>query len=361
MFFDWHSDCLGVGMTWIELDGSEGEGGGQILRSSLSLSLITGRPFRLRRIRAGRARPGLMRQHLACVEAAVAIGSAEVTGATLHSSELTFRPQRVSAGRYSFRVDSAGSALLVMQTLLLPLLRTGEASELLLEGGTHNPFAPPFPYIAETFLPLLRRLGLRVEAVLEQPGFYPAGGGRCGFWLEPNLPADRAPLHLSHDPAPPKITAQVLLAGIPRSVAERELRVIRSRLGLSEDQVSVEVLPECHGPGNTVHLRVERGGLTEVFSGFGAPRRPAEDVAREALDAAERFLAVPVVVGEHSADQLLLPLALGPGGTFETTEPSEHTRTQCRIIEQFLERRIHLEPVGPGQWRIRVPGEGDAS
>lgn len=348
-------------MTWIELDGSEGEGGGQILRSSLSLSLITGRPFRLRRIRAGRARPGLMRQHLACVEAAAAISSAEVTGATLHSSELTFRPQGVSPGRYSFRIDSAGSALLVFQTLLLPLLQTGDASELLLEGGTHNPFAPPFPYIAETFLPLLHRLGLRVEGVLEQPGFYPAGGGRCGFWLERTPPGERRPLHLSTDSAPPQITAQVLLAGLPRAVAEREVAVLRSRLPLREDQIAIEELSECYGPGNTVHLRVERGGLTEVFSGFGAPRRPAEDVAKEALEAAERFLAAPVLVGEHTADQLLLPLALGSGGSFETTELSEHTRTQRRVIEQFLERRLHVEPVALGRWRVSVPGEGKAS
>jgi hypothetical protein len=151
------------------LDGSQGEGGGQILRSALALSLVTGRPFRITRIRARRPKPGLMRQHLACVEAAARIGSATVDGAALGSTELTFEPGAVVAGNHEFKIGSAGSTMLLLQTILPPLLLAGQPSEIVLEGGTHNPFAPPFPFIEAAFLPLLRRMGFRVDAVLERP------------------------------------------------------------------------------------------------------------------------------------------------------------------------------------------------
>jgi RNA 3'-terminal phosphate cyclase (ATP) len=162
----------------LTIDGSRGEGGGQVLRSSLALSLASGTPFRIERIRAGRARPGLMRQHLTALEAAAAVGQATVEGAAIGSREVVFRPGRVRAGEYRFAVGTAGSTTLVLQTVLLPLLLADAPSRLTLEGGTHNPYAPPFDFLAAAFLPLLRRMGARVEARLERAGFYPAGGGR---------------------------------------------------------------------------------------------------------------------------------------------------------------------------------------
>src|SRR5690242_7527890 len=162
----------------IIIDGSFGEGGGQILRTSLTLSLVTGKPLRIERIRAGRKSPGLLRQHLAAVNAAARVGYAEVEGASLGARELTFRPQTVAAGHYQFAVGTAGSATLVLQTVLPALLTADAPSTLVLEGGTHNPYAPPFDFLEKTFLPLLNRMGPRVEARLERHGFYPAGGGR---------------------------------------------------------------------------------------------------------------------------------------------------------------------------------------
>ena len=172
----------------IEIDGSQGEGGGQILRSALTLSLVTGRPFRLHRIRARRVKPGLLRQHLTAVRAATTIGAAEVTGDELASTELLFTPGNVSHGEYTFAVGSAGSVTLVLQTVLWPLLLAPGRSRLTFEGGTHNPMAPPFEFIAEVFLPLLRRMGARVDATLVRHGFYPAGGGSFHVDIEGGYP-----------------------------------------------------------------------------------------------------------------------------------------------------------------------------
>ena len=160
------------------VDGSKGEGGGQVLRTALALSLVSGQPFRIDRIRAGRAKPGLMRQHLTAVRAAAAIGQARVSGDHIGSTELAFTPSRVAGGDYTFAVGSAGSATLVLQTVLLPLLLARESSRLTLEGGTHNPWAPPFDFLTRAFLPLVNRMGGRARASLIRPGFYPAGGGR---------------------------------------------------------------------------------------------------------------------------------------------------------------------------------------
>lgn len=340
------------------LDGSQGEGGGQILRSALALSVVTGRPFRITRIRAGRAKPGLMRQHLACVEAAARVGAAQVEGAALGATELTFAPFGLVPGFHEFRIASAGSTLLVLQTVLPPLMLADRRSELVLEGGTHNPFAPPFPFIAEAFLPLLQRIGFPVRATLERAGFYPNGGGRCRFVIEPAH--DLSPLTLEAgsetSAESPAISARLCLAGLPRTVADRELELVRNRLGISPDRCAVDECVGALGPGNTVHLRVERDGVSEVFTGFGAPRVRSEDVARGVVDELQAFLASGAPVGEHLADQLLLPLALARGGSFVTGTPSAHTRTNAEVIRAFLETDIAMHPEQSGRWRIVVQG-----
>ena len=172
----------------ISIDGTFGEGGGQILRTALGLSLFTGQPFRIEKIRAGRRNPGLLRQHLTAVKAASKIGQAEVTGVNIGSTQLTFTPGRVAPGSYHFAVGTAGSATLVLQTVLPALLTSDDQdrqTHLTLEGGTHNPFAPPFDFLAKAFLPLLERMGARIEARLERYGFYPAGGGRFEIAITP--------------------------------------------------------------------------------------------------------------------------------------------------------------------------------
>src|SRR5262245_11938020 len=169
----------------LTIDGSVGEGGGQILRSALSLSLVTGTPFRIDNIRGNRRKPGLLRQHLTAVEAAAAVGGAEVQGAVIGGGTLVFRPGHVRPGRYAFSVGTAGSATLVLQTILPALVTARSPSEVRIEGGTHNPLAPPFDFLAEVFLPLLERSGVRARATLERHGFHPAGGGSLSVTIEP--------------------------------------------------------------------------------------------------------------------------------------------------------------------------------
>jgi len=339
----------------ITLDGSQGEGGGQILRSALALSLITGRAFRIHRIRAGRSKPGLMRQHLACVEAAVRIGSATAEGAALGSQELTFTPGPLVTGTHEFRIANSGSTMLLLQSILPALLLARQPSDLVLEGGTHNPFAPPFPFIEQAFLPLLCRIGFDVTATLDRPGFHPNGGGRCRVSIRPAGNLDQLRLGDVRTPgAPLAAWARICLAGLPRQVAQREAETLRRRLALDPEQCMVHGHAEALGPGNTVHVFTAGDGFANVFTGFGSPRVRAEQVAGDALASAEAFIASGASVDEHLADQLLLPLAIARGGSFTTTAPSNHTRTQSLILQEFLPITVTTEPIAPTVWRVQV-------
>lgn len=336
----------------LTIDGAYGEGGGQILRTSLALSLVTGTPFRIEHIRAGRPKPGLLRQHLTAVHAAAEIGQAQVTGAALGSLHLTFIPGRVTPGTYTFSVGTAGSTTLVLQTVLPALILASEPSTLILEGGTHNPFAPPFDFLAQAFLPLVNRMGPQVTARLERPGFYPAGGGTCQITLAPTTTLTRLDLQTRGEVR--AIQARALVAKLPRSIAERELAVIAQQLAWHGDWLHVETVAQARGPGNVVILTVTCEQVTEVFTGFGARGVRAETVAAQVVQAAQHYLAADVAVGEHLADQLLVPLALARGGEFTTLPLSLHTTTNMQVIHQFLEVRIEAVPLTERSWRIMV-------
>src|SRR5437867_7015012 len=222
----------------ITIDGSEGEGGGQILRTALALSLVTGQPFRIERIRARRQKPGLLRQHLTAVEAAKSVGCAEVSGAAINSQVLEFRPGPVTPGNYRFAVGTAGSATLVLQTVLPSLLSASGRSTLTLEGGTHNPLAPPFNFLARSFMPLIHRMGPNVELELRRPGFFPAGGGKFHARIEPVKRLTR--FDLLERGAIRQQRARAILSKLPAQVAERELTVVREQLGWRENDCGVE-------------------------------------------------------------------------------------------------------------------------
>jgi len=325
----------------LTIDGSQGEGGGQILRTALALSLVTGTPFRIEKIRARRSKPGLLRQHLTAVDAAVAVGGAEVEGATLRSPALVFRPGAAKPGEYSFAIGTAGSTGLVLQTVLPALLTAAGPSTLRLEGGTHNPAAPPFDFLARAFLPLLGHMGPRVEAVLDRPGFYPAGGGRCAFRITPA--ARLAPLNLLERGAIKRRRARAMVARLPRQIADRELAVVRTRLGWSEEELEPVVVDGgARGPGNVLLLEIESEHLTELFSGFGEIGVRAEAIAEQTVKEARRYLAAGVPVGPHLADQLLVPLALAGGGAFRTIALSSHSRTNLDVIRAFSSTRISV-------------------
>lgn len=316
-------------MEPLRIDGAEGEGGGQVVRTALGLSLVTGRAVRLVNIRARRERPGLRRQHLTAVEAAARIGSARVEGARVGSTELDFAPGAVRPGDHAFDVGSAGSVTLVLQTVLPALLLADAPSRVTLFGGTHNPLAPPFEFLSRVFLPALARMGARVRVELLRHGFFPAGGGEVRAVVDP---APLAPLHLAERGGVVRRRAVALVSNLPLSIAERELRTVGW-----EDSEARPV--ESAGPGNVVMLEVASEHASELVTAFGRKGLPAEHVAAAALAEAERYLAADVPVGEHLADQLMVPVALA-GGCFRTVPLSSHARTNARVIERFLPGRF---------------------
>jgi len=335
------------------IDGALGEGGGQILRTALALALCRGEPVRIERVRAGRPRPGLARQHLAAVQAARAVGGARVEGAEIGSTRLTFVPGPVRPGRYDFDVGSAGSAVLVLQTVLPALLTAAGPSEVAVTGGTHNHNAPPYPFLAGVFLPLVARLGPALVPRLERPGFYPRGGGRlsAGITPVPHL----APFTLEQRGPLEAVTATALVADLPRHIGERELRAVADALRLPPEALTLEEAPPGTGPGNAVWVTVASALAAEVCTGFGRRGVRAEDVAAGAAGEARRYLDCAAPVGAHLADQLLVPLAAGAGGTFVTrAPPSRHLRTNAAVIERVTGAPVALEPGADGTLRVTV-------
>ncbi len=330
------------------LDGSIGEGGGQILRTALSLALITGQPFRLQRVRAHRPRPGLQRQHLASVEAALRVSGGRVSGATLGSTEVAFEPGAVQPGAYRFAVGTAGSATLVLQTILLPLALAGGPSRLVLEGGTHNPWAPPFDFVAQTFLPLLARQGPRFGSRLERWGFYPAGGGRFEVEVVPAARLRR--LELVERGALKASRVFGVAAGLPRAIAARSVESALGVLRLPQAYVDIREVAS-DGPGHALLIELLFENLNAVVTGFGEKGVRPEEMARAAAQEAREYLDAGVPVGTHLADQLLLPLALG-GGSFLTLAPTAHTSTNLEVIRRFLPVELRCEPQGHGVWRV---------
>lgn len=339
-------------MSTITIDGSRGEGGGQIVRSSIALSLMTGTPIVIENIRAGRKRPGLMRQHRTAVLAAAEIGRAEVEGAEVGSNRLIFRPQTIAGGDYTYSIGTAGSTTLVLQTILLALLRADQPSKIRIEGGTHNPFAPPYDYLERVYVPLLRRMGAKIDLALERPGFYPAGGGAITIAVEPTDAL--VPLDLTERGELRSIGGRIWLSSLPRSIAEREVTELTQRLSLERDAIEIVEVDQPVGPGNAVHLVVESDGLVELFTAFGEHHVSSERVARNVAEEVRRYLRGEMPVGPYLADQIVLPLALTGGGAFRTTAPSRHTKTHIEVIERFLPVRIVETRVDRHQHKFEV-------
>jgi RNA 3'-terminal phosphate cyclase (ATP) len=336
----------------ITIDGSQGEGGGQILRTSLALSLATGAPFRIENIRARRSKPGLLRQHLTAVQAAAAVGRARVEGDVAGSPSLTFTPTGVYPGEYSFSVGTAGSATLVLQTILPPLLIAGGRTVVLLEGGTHNPWAPPFDYLEQVFLPVVNRLGPRVEMTLERHGFYPAGGGRFSVTIDPSPQLARLDLCDRGDIVGRRLRS--LVANLPRHIGEREVATARELLNWSEESGRVEVVANSPGPGNVLFVEIESEHVTEICTGFGEAGTPAEAIADRAVRDARRYLAAGVPVGCHLADQLLPIAALAGSASFRTLTPSGHALTNADVVRQFVNVEIVVTPETGDVFRVDV-------
>ena len=283
----------------ITIDGSEGEGGGQVLRNAAALSLVTGQPFQITNIRGKRPKPGLMRQHVTAIEAACGIGGAETTGLAVGSTELSFKPGTITPGDYHFAVGTAGSTSLVLQTVLMPLIFANAPSRLVLEGGTHNIMAPPFEFLDRCFLPIINRMGPKVSAKLIRHGFYPRGGGRVEVEITP------APLHRIEcvdRGALVSRMATAYVAGLSGEIAEREIKEAKKRLSdWPEDAFAVRTLPESVGPGNIVMIEAAYENVTEISSGFGKLGASSESIAKDAARRLAGYMATEAFAGPFSS------------------------------------------------------------
>jgi RNA 3'-terminal phosphate cyclase (ATP) len=318
-------------VQFLQIDGSVG--GGQVLRTALSLSMITGVPFRITGIRGKRTRPGLLRQHLTAVQAAARISGAQTSGATLNSVELEFRPGKIVGGDYSFAIGTAGSTTLVMQTLIPALLRADAPSTLSISGGTHNPAAPPFEFIERAWLPLLHRMGAHMEIRLVRHGFAPAGGGliKVRIW-----PSALMPLHLDQRGECLATRAYAVVSATPVSLASRALDRVASRLKLDRRLMHIHEASESGGPGSVLFVECEHAGGTEVFSSaVGAGSRP-EEAADALIEDHALWVDSSAAVGHRLADQLLVPMALAGGGSFTTDRLSGHLQSNAQVIQRFL-------------------------
>lgn len=341
----------------IEIDGSAGEGGGQILRTALVLSMCTGQPFALNKIRAGRAKPGLMRQHLSCVNAAVEICNAAVQGAELNSPSLRFAPGKVRAGNYRFNVGTAGSCTLVLQTVWPALWMADAPSHLTLGGGTHNPMAPPFHFLERSYAPLVRRLGADAALTLRRMGFYPAGGGEVEARIWPAI-GQLQPFDLLDRGATKECYAECFAPALPRSVARRELEQLGSALGWSAEQLREPPTRQNEGPGNALLLTLAHAHVCEVFAAFGEKGVSAEQVAQNLVRKVRAYQMSDAALGPHLADQWALPLALAVwqsqrAAHYSCTELTAHARTNFEVIAQFLPVAFATTPAGNG-WHVAL-------
>jgi RNA 3'-terminal phosphate cyclase (ATP) len=321
-------------MDRLDIEGTLGEGGGQVLRTALALSATTGRAFRITRIRGGRSKPGLLRQHLTAVRAAAEVCGAKVEGAELGSRELSFVPGPVRHGDFHFAVGTAGSAPLVLQTAVTALLRAPGASRLVIEGGTENPHAPPSDFLVNVWAPRVRALGVAFHVEVERRGYYPAGGGRLVATLETDGKLTGSEVMVRGDMTERRALARV--SALPIEIAQREVHTLSKGFGLSRDELHTHAEPDPVGPGNALMFTWRSAHTTEVFSGIGEQHKRAEKVATDLMIEFAMWEALDVPVGSHQADQLVLLFALAGNGRFRTSIPTQHLRTQLLLIPRFL-------------------------
>jgi RNA 3'-phosphate cyclase len=321
----------------IEVDGSYGEGGGQILRTALALSAILRKPFIIHHIRSKRRNPGLQAQHLEAVEALARITEAQTEGVKFGSQKVTFIPQKILPGEYQFEVKTAGSITLLLQAIILPLCLAHGTSRLTLVGGTHVPWSPPFHYFSEVLLPTLEPMGISIGAVIEKWGWYPRGGGEIQLKINP-VP-ELKPISLVNRGPLRKIRGLSIISRLPKHVADRQkdqaLKRIQEELKM-EAEINVFYDAPSNGSGSFLFLLVEYEKTIAGFSSLGAKGKPAEKVADEAVEALKDYLSSEGCIDPHLADQLIPFMALAKGNSsFTTTRITEHLLTNLWILQHF--------------------------
>lgn len=350
-------------MSLLTIDGSQGEGGGQVLRTSLALSIICQQPVRIINIRAKRSQPGLKAQHLKAVDAAAAVSKAEVTGAALHAHEITFFPRDIRSGRYRLEIGTAGAASLVLQTVLIPLSLASSASSVSISGGTHVPWSPCSHYLEAQWLPWVKQIGFDSALVLDKAGFYPQGGGRITASIRPTT--GLKPLHLTQRGKLLRIHGFSGVANLPISIAERQKRQAVLRLQTipwpAQPALNIKLL-NLNSPakGTFISLTAEFEGGRACFTSLGELGKPAERVADQAVNDLLKFLETGAAIDRYLADQLLLPLSLAPGvSSLHTESITQHLLTNAQIIQMLLNVKISIagELNQPG-WVTIEPGDG---
>jgi RNA 3'-phosphate cyclase len=341
----------------LEIDGSFGEGGGQILRTSLALSLITRKPFRLYNIRAGRSKPGLQPQHLMSVRAAATVGNATLRGDAIGSRDLTFEPGEIKHGNYRFAIGTAGATGLVLQTIYLPLSwKAAGPSEITLVGGTHVSTSPCFHFLDVTWRAWMEKIGLRLKLTMKRPGFYPRGGGEVVATIQPT--SHLHPLRLTSRASIELATGFSASAGLPEHVRQRQAR--RATWRLKDRGINVQLNQEEWegGPGSVLAVRFDEAPVPTLFFGLGARGKSSEAVADEAIDQALLYLDSGQPVDAHSADQLVMPLALAEGSSlFHVAEVTRHLTTNIAVVKRFLDRDISCDGEEGKAGLVRIQGE----
>jgi len=332
----------------IQIDGREG--GGQMLRTALSLAMITGQPFRMTNIRGKRPKPGLMRQHLTCVRAAVEISDGTADGAEIGSTELVFRAGKVRGGDHRFAIGTAGSTSLLFQTLLPALLHAEERSTLRLEGGTHNPLAPPFEFLDHVFLPAIQRMGYGAALSLVETGFAPAGGGIIDAAIQPSR--DISPVEF-HDRG--ELRATKIRVPIRALSDEIGNRILESAVHTFPcEDAAIERREPGPGRGVTCYAAATFDHVNELTSSLGEMGVTSEAVGHRAAKAMRNHIQSGLPVGRWLADQLLLPMALAGGGSFTTGSLDSHVATNISVIGKFLPVKFQIDSIDRGRNVVRV-------
>ena len=341
----------------IEIDGSYGEGGGQILRTCLSLSALTGKPFNIQNIRSNRRQPGLRPQHLAAVNAAEKITEASISGAEIHSTHVRFIPLKIKGGNYQFTISTAGALTLVLQTVFLPLSFAEKSSTVMLTGGTHVRWSPIWNYIQECWFPLMKVIGFRGEIELQQAGFYPRGGGKASVRILPKH--DLQPLNCVDRGDLLRIRGFSGVSNLENAIAKRQkYQALRRLYDFCQDSKIKTVNLPSFGKGTFVLLRAEFSKIgCACFSSLGAPGKPAEKVADEAVDQLVDFLQTDGCLDHYMADQLILPCSIISGkSSFRTNRITQHLLTNIHVIQQFLPVNIDIEGKLGAPGLIKVQG-----
>lgn len=338
----------------IEIDGSEGEGGGQILRSALALSILTGKPFKLINIRARRPKPGLAPQHLACVRAAANICSAQYKGGTIGSSVVVFEPGECKSGQYFLDVNTAGATPLILHTVYLPLaLRGTTESRITITGGTHVKAAPCYHYLETTWAGFLRKMGIEIDLEMARPGFYPRGGGEIRATIRQC--AEVRPLHLTTCPELTTAGGFGVVADLPESISKNMVRRLTHKLKSAGVESYIPQEMWANGPGAVTGVLFHQAPVPPLFFALGERGKPAEAVADEAVEQAIAFKESGCPVDPHAADQILLPLAFAAGRSeYRTSEVTQHLLTNIETVRRFVEREISVEGHLGGVGTVKV-------